>query len=267
MHLKKMVILLLAAMLLLLPLTGVADEVALRGYVKGNGWQFVNLGEYPYEKDGTPAPVMWRILDITDGKALLLTEKIIDAQQVIFETDKKKIEKKDYRRISSFTESDLYTWLNTECLDTLMEKEPLRSALIAEPDGAKLFILDMMEFLNPQYGFSATRWDNQPSRQAQGTPYAISQRGLYKDGGTGNSSYWFAEVRDPEGIHLGLMGFNGHMSWGAYTRTNVGLRVSVRLDLSQVEVSGGEGTRNSPFVLVPKGGVSDEESAAAPDAQ
>ena len=68
--------------------------------------------------------------------------------------------------------------MNSEALDTLLGDSPLRGALIDKPGAGKLFILNMMEFLEPDYGFFATKWDNQPSRHAKGTPYAIKSRGL-----------------------------------------------------------------------------------------
>ena len=40
---------------------------------------YINYGRYPYEADGTVAPILWRVLGIDeDGYALLLTEYVID---------------------------------------------------------------------------------------------------------------------------------------------------------------------------------------------
>ncbi len=244
---KRCILLLGILMLCLLPVLAGAE--GLRGYVKGEKYQYVQLGRYPYEADGTEAPVLWRVLDVTDGKALLLTEHVIDTQQAIFEKDKRKIEKGDYRRIASYEESDLFAWLNTTALETLMGEDPLRDALVAEANGSKLFILNMEEFLNRNYGFAATRWSEQPSRQAKGTPYAIESRGLYVDRAYHTSCYWVATIKGPKATHLALVGYNGHISWGGYTRQNVGLRLSVRLDMSQVEIIGGAGTAEDPFLL------------------
>ena len=237
----------LAALLLVLPCAALADS-PLRGYVKGKGYQYVSLGSYPYEADGAVAPVLWRILDVQDGQALLLTEYVIDVSQVIFETDARVIEKQTYRRINSYAESDLYTHLNTTVLDTLLGDDPLRGALIDEPGGGKLFILTDEQFLSTEYGFVKTRWSEQKSRQAVATPYALSQ-GLFREHSTGTSPYWVATIRSKDGVKLALVGYNGHLSWGAYTRTNVGLRLSVRLDMAQLRISGGAGTKDDPFLL------------------
>ncbi len=237
----------LAALLLMLPCAALADS-PLRGYVKGEGYQYVSLGAYPYEADGAVAPVLWRVLETKDGQALLLTEYVIDVSQVIFETDEKVIKKQTYRRIDSYAESDLYTHLNTTVLDTLLGDDPLRGALLEEEGGGRLFILTDEQFLRTDYGFVNTRWNEQKSRQAVATPYALS-RGLYRDRSTGTSPYWVATIRSKDGVKLALVGYNGHLSWGAYTRTNVGLRLSVRLDMAQLRISGGAGTKEDPFLL------------------
>ncbi len=251
MHLKKAWIW-LSVLLLLCLVPGMAGADGLRGYIKGEGWKFVQLGEYPYEKDGTVKPVLWRVLELADEKALLLTEYVIDTQQVIFVTDEKKIENNDYRRISKYTESDLYPWLNTVAIDTMFGNSPERGALLEEPEVGKLFILTSEQFLNPAFGFTASRWSNQPTRHATGTPYAVHKRGLYVSNENGKSPYWASTVRDPEMYHLQLIGYNGHLSYGGYTRTNVGLRLSVRVDMTQLTISGGTGTRKNPYVLVSK---------------
>jgi len=235
-------------LVLLLPAAALA-QADICGYAKGQGYEYVQLGEYPYEADGTKKPVLWRVLDTTDGKALLLTEYIIDTQQAIFETDQKVIENRTYRRISSYAESDLMPWLNTEGLDTLLGDDPIRNALVEEAGGGKLFILTSEQFLTTSYGFAADMWNEQKSRQAEGTPYAIKARNLYVDRSIYKSPYWAATIKDPEDYKLQLIGYNGHLSWGAYTRVNVGLRLSVRLDLAQLEIIGGTGKKDDPYIL------------------
>ena len=263
---KKRLILILLA-LCLLPLSAQAAE-GLRGWVKGEGYQYALLGAYPYEKDGTEKPVLWRILEVRDDQALLLTEYVIDTSQVIFVTDKAVIENKTYRRISSYEESDLYVHMNTTVLDTLLGDDPIRDTLIEEPGGGKLFILNTMQFLNPDYGFSATRWNEQRSRWAGGTPYA-RERGLYMENSQ-QSTYWVSDIKSADGNMMQLVGYNGHLSYGGYARTNVGIRPSVRLDLTRLTVTGGEGTKDSPFTFAYAAPASEptqepaEEAAAEP---
>lgn len=260
---KTLLSLLFAIMLvsLLLPAAVLGEE--MRGYIKGQGYQYVNLGEYPYEADGTVRPVLWRILSIDDGIALLHMENVIDVKQVIFETDPKVIEKHTFRRISSYAESDLFPWINSEMLDNLMGDNPLRGALVSDPELGTLRPLTKEEALTPAYGFSNNPWGEEinahPDRQGVSTPYARS-KGLYVERANGKSPWWCIAIKNPTDYKFGLVGHNGHISWGAYTNTKVaGLRLAVRLDLARVRITGGDGSRNNPFML-----ACTEEKPAAP---
>ena len=215
-------LLIILLMLLLLPAGVLGEE--MRGFVKGQGYQYVNLGEYPYEADGTVRPVLWRILSIDDGIALLHMENVIDVKQVIFETDPKVIEKHTFRRISSYAESDLFPWINSEMLDNLMGDNPLRGALVSDPELGTLRPLTKEEALTPAYGFSNNPWGEEinahPDRQGVSTPYARS-KGLYVERANGKSPWWCIAIKNPTDYKFGLVGHNGHISWGAYTNTKV----------------------------------------------
>ena len=155
---KKAVFALVLAALCAAFLPAMAAD-APRGYVKGQGYQYVALGEYPYEKDGEVKPVLWRVLENKDGRALLLTEYVIDTSQIIFETDEKVIKAHSYRRISSYAESDLYPLLNGEYIRRLFGDDPIQNALLEEPGLGRLFILTTEQYLNTAYGFSANMWN------------------------------------------------------------------------------------------------------------
>ena len=231
----------------------VPSQAEIRGYLKDQGYEYVLLGEYPYEKDGSVQPVLWRVLDVQDNVALLLTEYLIDTDQIIFVTDQSIIKKHSYRRISSFEESDLFPKLSGEYLDRLLGDDPIRNALVPRSNGALVFLLTDADYMNVNYGFANQRWASWPkqikSHVAQGTPYAISQKGLYKAHENGMSPYWVDAVKNAKDYKLQIVGFNGHLSYGAYTRTNIGLRLAMQLDLSQLQVTGGDGTKDTPYQL------------------
>ncbi len=260
-------ILTMGALLVLFLFALVPAQAEMRGYVKGQGYVYVNFGEYPYEKDGTARPVLWRVLDVQDNRAMMLTEYLIDTDQIIFVTDAKAIENHDYRRIHSFEESDLFPKLSTEYVDRLLGDDPIRGALIPEPNGATLFLLSADDYINIAYGFEKNQWAEWPARikshEASGTPYAIKQRGLYVAYQNDMSPYWVADVKSDTDYKLQIVGFNGHLSYGAYTRVNIGLRLAVRLDLNQLEINGGQGTMQSPYTFNYTGST-ETVSAAAP---
>ncbi len=232
--------------ILLLTVGMACAEETLRGYQKGGGYQYISLGEYPYEKDGAEAPVLWQVLEVKDGQALLHTKYIIEVQQVIFVDNEKDIKNYNYRRIESYAESDLCTWMNETMLDTLLGDDSICSALV-ETEFGKLYILTDGQYLTVDYGFTASRWGENKKRQAVGTPYA-KKRGLYVSP-EGKSPYWVAAVKAASQYKLQLVGYNGHLSYGAYSRSNVGIRAAMTIDLSKCHIESGSGTEIDPFIL------------------
>ncbi len=244
---KKLVAALCA---LLIPcLTVASAETGIRGYLKGSGYEYVLFGSYPYEKDGTEAPVLWRVLAAEDGKLLMMTEQIVDTCQVIEESDPVVIEKRTYRRIADYKESDMIAYMNGAFADALTGDSPLRAAMCDFEGRGIVFPLDTSEVTVVGYGFTKQIWSEQKTRQATGTPYAVKARGLYVDAGIGKSPYWVATVKAEDGYMMQIVGYNGHLSWGAYTRVNVGVRPCVYLDDSMLSVESGAGTKGDPYVL------------------
>ena len=231
----------------LLPLLS-AQADTLRGYDKNQGgWQYVSMGTYPYEADGTQAPVLWQVLRVKDGKALLLTTYVVDTQQVIFVSDQSAIKNHSYRRISDYSESDLIGWMNDVMYPALMGTDDLRCAVTEEKYG-RLYILTREDYLDPTLGFSKQEFGEVKIRRASGTPYAVKARGLYVNE-NGMSPYWAAYVKSPSNYMLQLVGYDGHLSYGAYSRVNVGIRAALTLDVSLFEIAGGTGTEEDPFTL------------------
>lgn len=238
---------------------------APRGYVKGLGYAYFSVGSYPQGKDGEVRPLLWRSLDVTDGRALLMTEHVIDAQQVIFESDQKVIKTRTYRRIASFADSDLCAWMNNTMLPAILGNTGLAAALVPG-DFGKLYPLTDDQFLTPAYGFSTARYGEGPTRLATVTPYAAAQ-GVYHDR-LGNAPYWVAAVKDPVGYKLQIVGYNGHLSYGAYTRVNIGLRPAMLLDLNQCDITGGDGTEENPWLVALRAqpeGAAGASATATPD--
>ncbi len=258
--------LLLALAAMILPAG--AEEEALRGW-DGEDFQYVTMGTYPYEKDGTEAPVLWRVLNVSEGRALMLSEYVIDVQQVIFVDNKKDAEQThNFRRLTDFNESDLYTWMNGEMLNTLLGDDPLLAA-VTEAERGRLYPLSDLEFMTAEYGFDCPRFGVVKIRQAYATPYAKTKklyptwgRTLYVDSNTRSSPYWVAQIKDPGDIKMGIVGFDGHLSYGVYSRVNIGVRCALRLDTSLIAVASGRGTKDDPFILAYTGAAAPAEEQA-----
>ena len=246
---------------LTLALPAGAEEI--RSYDKAaGGWQYAVMGVYPYEADGAMREVLWRVLSVANGQALMLADQVLDAHQVINETDQAVIKARTYRRIDSYTDSDLCAWMNSEMVETLFPDEAFRDALV-EGEFGKLYCLTTEQFTNANFGFNRSMYgENFPDRKATGTPYYI-ERGGYVDQSTKTAPYWAATIRGKTGYQLQLVGYNGHLSWGAYTRVNVGVRPALTIDLSQCQITGA-GTRAEPFLITVAGKA---EAEAAPVAE
>ncbi len=252
----------LAVLLLLciIPLSSPAETAELRGYSKTEKphYQYVVLGDYPYEEDGTEKPVLWWILSVEDGKALLFSDIILDVHQVILCSSQRDSEKRNFRRITDYDQSDLYTWMNGEMLDTLLGDDPMRGALIETHNGL-LYPLTDTQMLTPAYGFSAGRYgSNYKERRAKASPYAKSIKmypdwgqKLYVYGEYDTCPYWVVAFKSntESCIMMQLCGYDGHLSWGVYTRTGVGVRPALTLDLTKCAVTAGTGTAEDPFVF------------------
>ena len=254
------------------PAESAVDACGLRGWDHDAGWQYVIMGYYPYEEDGSKAPVLWQVLAVEDGKALLYTTYIIDAHQPT-EVSGKNAEKHNYPVISDYGETDLNRWLNDEMIGMLLADEPVINAVTEEQYG-RLYPLTDFELMEEKYGFTNQRFYEVRSRWAYATPYALSVK-LYPDYGSriqkdrsyGTSGYWVAALkRDTKtneqktGRYLQICagiadphekgGTNiGHLSFGYLNRTTVGLRLALRLDTSRVQVISGSGTIWDPCRL------------------
>ncbi len=267
---KKIVSLLLVFLLLATVLPSLAedspavDPCGLRGWDLQAGYQYVIMGYYPYEEDGTKAPVLWQVLGIEDGKALLFSTYIIDVHQPVEVSDRKTAENKKYREIMDYGETDLNVWLNEVMIQDLLADEPVFAAVTEEKYG-RLYPLTDDEMMTEAFGFTSERYWKQPSRWAYATPYTLNKK-LYpevkgyfnkvqKDSTLGTSSYWVAAVKYPDKparylqLCAGVRDTVGHLSYGFLARTTVGLRVALRLDTSKIQVVSGSGTIWDPCRL------------------
>ena len=258
-------LLLLTALLVLIlnPVSGAEDNSLLRGYSKS--YQYVLLGEYPYEKDGTVKPVLWKILSVEDGTVLMMTDNVIDLQQVVFFRDAKAIDNHKYPKLYSYADSDLCKWMNTEMLSTLFGQDPIANALLPEGENGshgKVFCLSAEQFVNTKYGF---RPNKHPAkvRIAAPTPYARARR-VFRENKkisyvSGGSPYWTCTRTSI--LRMQIVGYDGHLSAGVFSRENIGVRPGIRLDLNLIDVESGSGTQKDPFILKYTGDIQNTPTA------
>ena len=273
---------------------GAVDECGLRGWDLNMGYQYVIMGFYPYYKDeaitkknandpdmylpenyseSAKAPVLWEVLSVEDGKALLYTTYIIDAHQPAEVDNEKDAKGRKYPAITDYGDTDLNRWLNETMIGELLGDEPVLAAVTEEKYG-RLYPLTDAELMTEEYGFTYQRYYEVRSRWAYATPYTLAKKQHKKYGGRvtkdqsyGTSDYWVAALKRDEktgevlhGKYLQICagiadphergGTNiGHLSYGWLNRTTVGLRLAVRLDTSRIQVISGNGTIWDPCRL------------------
>ena len=143
-------------------------------------------------------PIKWRILTESDGKAMILSELILDSQQYDYESGKETYGNNNY------AESTIRAWLNDTFYNTAFGA--LQQAIIetTEVDNSvystgsssnpyacqntfdKVFLLSYREANNSSYGMTST------TRQKQGSDYCKAQGSLTStySGNVGNGWWW-----------------------------------------------------------------------------
>ena len=137
----------------------------------------ITFGQYPQTAKGNDkTPIEWIVLEIQDGKALLISKYGLDCQP--YHKSKKNI---------TWEKCSLRTWLNKDFLKKAFSKEEQSAILTTEvnngskqkPTKDQIFLLSRTE---AEAYFHATResYNNTSSRVAP-TAYAISKRKAYTD--------------------------------------------------------------------------------------
>lgn len=245
-----------------------ADAPELRGYLKGQGYQYVTFGVYPYSETGETAPVLWRVLgrgtpedddlnnadndmgrkitkyatgdDLSGENAdvfCLMTEYIIDFTLYHDAADTADGPALDYK------DTRIREYLNGELLSRLLTPEE-QSALVFMPQRGLISAPSRKgELFRPDYGFVTEDFVALARRSTYGTPYAYSL-GLKRI--KGNSWYWTSDWRAPG--RRWIVGDNGHISVSGLVREG-GVRPVVYVHADALTCLGGEGTMEDPYRL------------------
>lgn len=266
---KKTVIRLTAALILLALTAGAAfSEGELRGYEKGNGYVYVNLGRYmqsidggvPEENNNTwtwsrnpikdtegmtfeKTPLLWRVLTVDDEKAYLASEYVLFAMPMHKNYTEYKTIGKD------FGNTELCAYLNGEFAAEAFTEEEMAMLLPCETFG-KVFLLDSSDLTSKEVGMGRGN-----GLKCWGTEYAIRVTGLYvflvKHGA--HSAYWARNQSTTDKRHARCTKDGGQLGHIVSDRENEGARPALYLDMNAFEITGGTGTKTDPYQLAPKG--------------
>ncbi len=223
----------LLALLLLCTAAGAED---IHGYdKKQGGYSYVSFGTFPLDAAGNEAPILWRVLEVKDQEAYLLTEYIVDVHYVHLDTQA-------YYSMK-WEDSDLYAYLQTDFMNRAFTAEEQAALLQRTEDGALVTLAQIDDIRNKEYGFA----DNK-SRLCTGTDYAKSI-GLYQY--QDKKSPWVSRNKSKDRpMQQRRVMDDGKLGTVPCGNVDLGIRPVVYVDLSQLVVSSGSGTKDDPFLLL-----------------
>ncbi|MDD6050282.1 MAG: DUF6273 domain-containing protein [Clostridiales bacterium] len=247
-------------LLLILMCTFACAEEALRGYDAREGYVYLTLGTFPQTKEGAELPILWRVLSVQDSRALLLSEHVLEARRIHGDYDEyanKPTNQKKPGFDGDFTQTEMSQYLRG---DFTAHFTPEEMALITPDEAMGLFFLLTSEDLkNKDYGF-----DSNQSRKAWATEYAIANGVfVYRAARGSHSPYWSCTQSTTNIQGARCIKSQGELGYINVITENLGLRPACWLDLAQVHIQSGTGTKDDPYLLSP-GALPDATVAANP---
>jgi len=205
-----------------------AAHAALRGYDPASQtYQYVHFGTF--DQNWGEEPILWRVLAVQDGRALLLSEYILAAME--------------YGPSNTWKGSYMEYWLNHQFLESAFTQSE-KNAIPQFGNIGKVFLISEAELKNAGYGFSTNASAKDPRRQAEGTLHAFNQN-LFMNDENGFSGYY---TRTPSGSkYVSAIDSKGAIMDVKFTRTDLGIRPALWIDLSKYILSSGSGTISDPF--------------------
>lgn len=242
---------LLMAMMTLLPCVLAEekrDEVSLRGWNKKEGYVYLTLGTFPQTKEGERLPILWRVLSVEDGKALLLSEYVLEARRLhgdYKEYANKPTAKKNPGFNGDYTQTEMAKYLNGEfASENFYAWE--RWALAEDETYGLFFLLSADDLKNKDYGFVSN-----DSRKAWGTEYAKAN-GLfvYRAVRGSHSPYWTRTQSTSNKQGARCIKSKGEIGYINVITEDEGLRPACWLRLDQAWIDTGSGTKEDPYTLL-----------------
>ncbi len=207
-----------------------------------NGYIRENVYWFKYE------PIKWRILNETNGEALLLCEMLIDCQDYYYDHTEARTIGGNNVNPNNYEHSNIRKWLNNEFYNTSFSELEKNLILLTTVDNSVestgyssnpyackntedyIFLPSAKEVLTEEYGFYSNGSEYDAAKLKLTTAYAKCQ-GASSYGGSG---YWL--LRSPSnnnnGKHVRAIGSDGYMVFTAYVDiTHYGVCPALRIRL------------------------------------
>ena len=251
---KRSFLIFLTLVLAASALPAFALETELHGYSKSGGYEYVQFGSYPTDADGTVRPILWRVLRADGNEAWLLSEYVLFGSPV----------HGDYEHYQGWEKSDLYIYLNSVFINDAFTAEERAALVNRTEDNALVTLITSDEMKDASIGFSSNN-----ARLCESTAYAkiLPDPPIFELPKTNNKgrwkplyiyskghkySPWWSRTRSVDYPHEQRRvmdeGKIGRISTG---NSDLGVRPTVYVDLSLLSISGGTGTMDSPYQLLP----------------
>ncbi len=211
--------------------------------LRGGGKDYVTFGVYPHSQYGQVEPILWRVLSVHEGQLLLMSEYLLDAR--VYAYEELPAESADL----TYPKSELYRFLNHDFIFRAFTTEE-QFALLAYHHMGRAFALPVSALTHSAYGFASGEDSVDPLRTAAATPYAQAQ-GVYVDPASGLANYWIGTLSGP---YVCMGHFTGTIGKARVTRENIGVRVSVLLNVDSLSIAEGSGTKHAPYRLTSNDG-------------
>lgn len=222
----------------------------------GKYYQSDKNGDEVFDSNDEKESILWRVLSISGNIALLLSDKNLDASQYHSVAEHDIVWENSMLRSWLNGYSEEYNAASTNCLSynfidaAFIEEEKnaiilsylTNNSNIYDEDGIiyggndtedKIFVLQMDDMNNPEYGFSIELSGPDNNRVVKNTDYVSSKCSFIND--SGNSPYWLRSPghdspEESRSISVEYNGAVGHTGSGITYR--YGVRPALYLDLS-----------------------------------
>lgn len=223
-------------------------EESLRSYDPEKGYVYLTLGTFPQTREGARLPILWRVLSVDDQRALLLSEYVLEARRIhgnYKEYANKPTNKKSPGFNGDFTQTEMSLYLRGEFTENFTAEE--LSLLSPDETLGVFFLLSSDDLKNKDYGFVSNQ-----SRKAWGTEYAI-ENGLfvYRPARGSHSPYWTRNQSTNNRQGARCIKSKGELGYINVITEDEGMRPACWLDMEQVTILFGAGTKDDPFQLAP----------------
>lgn len=185
------------------------------------GGAYISLGKYEQDNDKSNGKedIEWLVLDVIDGKALIISKYALDAQPY------------DIDVVSDCTweTCSLREWLNNTFINAAFsdsEKTMIATVVVQVQDGAPIDVTQDQVFLL-SVGEVNEYFDLDSARQCEATAYARAN---------GSGSYWWLRTLGKHPRYATYVTSGGSIAEGSYDNSVFGVRPALWIDLSEFPI-------------------------------